>query len=204
MKHPEKHNVDYIVVVTASAETQRRRVLSRPGMTIEKFTSILSKQVPDEIQKKNAHYIINTDFPGYCEAKSQLARIIEDIVEKNIDKWNAWINFERIPHFFIGNVNNNVNNIDGDRNNDDKANLNNTTENLTSNSISKLREKFDLVLFDIDDLFLPITHPLQDEAHDEQIKYLTSNVRDQSQVEIITEHLNTEIQRYINHFISLI
>lgn len=91
MKHPEKHNVDCSIVVTASAETQQQRVMSRPGMTLEKFQGILSKQVPDEIQRKKADYVINTDFPGYCEAKSQLANILNDIILKNELQWKNWI-----------------------------------------------------------------------------------------------------------------
>ena len=63
------------------------------------FNSILSKQVPDEIQRKKAHYVINTDFPGYCESRSQLAQIIEDVIQKNEEKWKIWLQFERIPLF---------------------------------------------------------------------------------------------------------
>lgn len=91
MKHPEKHNVDYSIVVTASTETQKQRVMSRPGMTLEKFHGILTKQVPDEIQRNLADYVINTDYPGFSEAKSQLANILNEIILKNEFQWNEWI-----------------------------------------------------------------------------------------------------------------
>ncbi|RYY82363.1 dephospho-CoA kinase [archaeon] len=39
------YTLDYVVVVSASAETQRKRVLERPNMTEEKLAVILSKQV---------------------------------------------------------------------------------------------------------------------------------------------------------------
>ena len=59
-----KHSVDYVVVVTASPETQRSRVLQRPLMTVDKFESIVGKQLPDSEKRKLADYVINTDFSG--------------------------------------------------------------------------------------------------------------------------------------------
>ena len=43
-KKLEKH-CDLVVVVSAPAEQQRKRVLARKDMTAEKFTAILAKQV---------------------------------------------------------------------------------------------------------------------------------------------------------------
>lgn len=88
----ERHtNLDYTLVVSASFETQKRRVLSRSNMTEEKFLSIVSKQLPDEQKRKMADFVIDTDFEGYTEGKAQLAKILEEIVlEREPVRWRRW------------------------------------------------------------------------------------------------------------------
>jgi dephospho-CoA kinase len=63
-------SVDVIVVVTAPPEIQRARVLSRPGMTEEKFHAILARQLPDGDKRQRAHAVIETHRGmGYAESK---------------------------------------------------------------------------------------------------------------------------------------
>ena len=64
-------NVDVIVVVTASANVQRERVLSRPGMSVERFEAILAKQMSDSEKRRRAHFVIHTDM-GLTAARQEV------------------------------------------------------------------------------------------------------------------------------------
>jgi dephospho-CoA kinase len=53
-------SVDKILVVSAPAWKQRKRVLARPGMNYAKFAKIRKLQLPDVQKRKRADFIINT------------------------------------------------------------------------------------------------------------------------------------------------
>jgi dephospho-CoA kinase len=76
--------VDKVVVVSAPAQVQRERVLARPGMTLEKFEAILSKQVPDAEKRMRADFIVDTG-QGLDHAREAVAGIIAALtVEKGV------------------------------------------------------------------------------------------------------------------------
>lgn len=70
--------VDRIVVVTAPADVQRRRVLSRPAMTGEKLDSILGSQVPDAEKRRKADYVIDTSG-GMDAARAAVRAIVAEL-----------------------------------------------------------------------------------------------------------------------------
>ena len=73
--------VDKVVVVTCDPQTQRQRVLARPGMTEEKFALILSRQMPDAEKRKRADFIVHTD-EGLEAARKQVEEVIRAVAAK--------------------------------------------------------------------------------------------------------------------------
>jgi dephospho-CoA kinase len=71
--------VDAVVVVTADAETQRKRVLARPGMTVERFEAILARQTPDAEKRRRADFIVDTSA-GMDATRAQVAEIVGTVL----------------------------------------------------------------------------------------------------------------------------
>lgn len=74
--------VDKVVVVSAPAKQQRERVLARPGMTEEKFESILAKQVPDAEKRQLADYVVDTGS-GFEVTRKAIGAIIAELSGEN-------------------------------------------------------------------------------------------------------------------------
>lgn len=70
-----------VIVVTAPAWKQRRRVLARPGMTPEKFRRILHLQTPDAEKRRRADYIINTGT-SFASTRMQVHALVACLVRK--------------------------------------------------------------------------------------------------------------------------
>jgi dephospho-CoA kinase len=64
-----------VLVVSASAEVQRERVLARPGMTEAKFEAIRAKQMPDAEKRRRAHFVVETDH-GFAHAEAGVSAIL--------------------------------------------------------------------------------------------------------------------------------
>ena len=66
---------DKVIVVSASPDLQRQRVLDRPGMTVEKFEQILARQIPDEEKRERADFVVDTSGT-LDETRAQVINIL--------------------------------------------------------------------------------------------------------------------------------
>ncbi len=55
-----ERDCDATLVVSAPAAVQRGRVLSRPGMTAERFAEVLARQMPDPDKRRRADFVVPT------------------------------------------------------------------------------------------------------------------------------------------------
>jgi dephospho-CoA kinase len=66
---------DAVVVVTAPAEMQRERVMSRAGMSEEKFTRLLAQQVPDAEKRRRADFVVDSS-KDFDSTRAQVRAIL--------------------------------------------------------------------------------------------------------------------------------
>lgn len=76
-----ENRLDFTVCVTAPAAIQRRRVLSRKNMTMEKFEKILESQMPDAQKRVRSDFVVQTGM-GYAYTYKELQNILRKIKGK--------------------------------------------------------------------------------------------------------------------------
>jgi dephospho-CoA kinase len=64
---------DAVLVVSAPASEQRRRVLARPGMTPERLRAILARQTPDPLRRARADHLVRTGLSRHNTRRQILA-----------------------------------------------------------------------------------------------------------------------------------
>jgi dephospho-CoA kinase len=73
--------VDVTVVLTAPPEVQRKRVLARPGMTVDKLEHLLARQLSDAERRARADYVINSGT-SLEDMHADLDRLIESLQDR--------------------------------------------------------------------------------------------------------------------------
>ena len=73
--------IDTTVVVSAPPEVQQERVMARPGMTLERFHTLLANQMPDAEKRARADFVIETI--GLEPAQAAVQAIVEGIRQNN-------------------------------------------------------------------------------------------------------------------------
>jgi dephospho-CoA kinase len=76
----QEDRCDAVVVVTAPAEVQRMRVFERPGMTEQKFSAILAKQMPDAEKRRRADFVVDSS-KGFDAARAQVRDILRAVAK---------------------------------------------------------------------------------------------------------------------------
>lgn len=70
--------VDAVAVVTTTYEKQRQRVLSRPGMSEQRFEALVARQMPDAEKRARAHFVIDTGGT-HDETEQQIAELLRAV-----------------------------------------------------------------------------------------------------------------------------
>ena len=73
-----ENRCDAVIVVSAPAFLQAQRVLSRPGMTPERFAAIRAQQLPDAEKRQRADVVIRTGL-SVAETRRALGRALRAI-----------------------------------------------------------------------------------------------------------------------------
>ena len=73
-----RQEFDIVVVVSAPARVQRRRVLARPGMTAERLAAILARQTPDAEKRRRADLVVRTGLSRH-HADAAIRRLVRSV-----------------------------------------------------------------------------------------------------------------------------
>ena len=74
-------HVDAVAVVSAPHHLQRARVLSRPGLSDDRFDAILAQQLPDADKRRRADHVIDTGV-SIEETRAQVLSLIACLLRR--------------------------------------------------------------------------------------------------------------------------
>jgi len=77
---------DAVIVVSAPRFIQEQRVLSRPGMTVERLRATLARQLPDAEKRRRADFVVHSSL-GKCHTYERLWEIVTRLRGRPGTKW---------------------------------------------------------------------------------------------------------------------
>jgi dephospho-CoA kinase len=87
--------MDAVAVVSAPAFLQAQRVLRRPGMSIQRLTEILERQMPDQEKRRRADFVIPTGL-GRRRSIDAIVSVIDEIRHRQAIAWpDRWVGAAR-------------------------------------------------------------------------------------------------------------
>lgn len=72
------YGLDKVAVTTAPDAVLRERALARPGMTVEKLSAILARQLPQAEKLRRADYVIDTSG-SIADTRNAVAALVETL-----------------------------------------------------------------------------------------------------------------------------
>ena len=81
-------HMDAVVVVSAPANVQRARVLTREGMSEARLDQILARQMPDAEKRAQAHFVVETG-KGRAHAFRQVQNIVTELKRRRAEHNDA-------------------------------------------------------------------------------------------------------------------
>ena len=79
--------MDAVIVASAPADDQRRRVMERPGMTEARLAMLLARQLSDAEKRRRADYVVDTSV-SLSETHAQIDQIILKLRERPATAFN--------------------------------------------------------------------------------------------------------------------
>lgn len=73
--------VDVTVVLSAPPEVQRKRVLARPGMTIDRLEHLIARQLPDAEKRARADFIVDSST-SLADMHAEIDKLIESLQDR--------------------------------------------------------------------------------------------------------------------------
>jgi len=83
--------VDVIVLVTASEETQKKRILDERQLPIEVFKRIKDQQMPDNEKRKKSDFIVSTD-QSINDTEKEVKTLTDKFKKIKNEAWNKHYN----------------------------------------------------------------------------------------------------------------